>query len=434
MKIGNELRGTGQVFRFTFLQLLKSKGNIIGLVLTLLLSMGSIPLMALMTGSSAPAEQKSPEVLYFDDRTGLAPEDLQAELRQSEHFAGLTVKTGTLPEGDTAGIGMTLAEGAETVNLTVYWNDGLEADGTRISELASLTYDIVRTALLEKAGFGEDAVRLLRGGTETRSELAEWIPLPDGIDPGSEEGGFDESAYGTQLGYSIILMMFCVFSVSFIIRSVIEEKASKLVDLLLVSLKPAALLFGKVLAVLVYVMIYMAILFGGMILSLTVTSQFLDVSNAEGVIGALRNLHPDAGAFVIILVTSLLGYLGFGLLSGLSGAGCSTLDDSSGAMSTCMLLIMGGYIVSIFGSMGSGSFMRVLCVIPCVSVFTAPVCYMNGKIGFGTVALSWALQAVCILALIWLAGKVYSRLIIYNGARLKLSAILKMAKEKEAAE
>ena len=95
---------------------------------------------------------------------------------------------------------------------------------------------------------------------------------------------------------------------------------------------------------------------------------------------------------------------------------------------------MGGYIVSIFGAMGTGSFMRVLCVIPCVSVLAAPVCYMNGKIGFGTVALSWALQAVCILALIWLAGKVYSRLIIYNGARLTLSAILKMAKEKEAAE
>jgi hypothetical protein len=57
------------------------------------------------------------------------------------------------------------------------------------------------------------------------------------------------------------------------------------------------------------------------------------------------------------------------------------------------------------------------------------VFYMNGKIGFGTVALSWVLQAVCILALIWLAGKVYSRLIIYSGTRLKLSDILKMAKE-----
>ena len=434
MKIGNELRGTGQVFRFTFLQLLKSKGNIIGLILTLLLSMGSIPLVALMTGSAAPSEPKSPEVLYFDDRTGLAPEDLQSELRKNDHFAELTVKTGALPEADGAGVGMTLEEGAEAFELTVRWNEELEADGERISELASLTYDIVRTALLRKAGLGEDAVRLLTRRIETRSETAEWIPLPDGFDPEPDEGGFDEGAYGTQLGYSIILMMFCVFSVSFIIRSVIEQKASKLVDLLLVSLKPAALLFGKVLAVLVYVMIYMALLFGGMILSLTVTSQFLDVSSAEGVIGALRNLHPDAGSLAVILITSLLGYLGFGLLSGLSGAGCSTLDDSSGAMSTCMLLIMGGYIVSLFGSMGSGSFTRALCVIPCVSVFTAPVCYMNGKIGFGTVALSWVLQAVCILALIWLAGKVYSRLIIYNGTRLKLSDILKMAKEKEAAQ
>ena len=65
-----------------------------------------------------------------------------------------------------------------------------------------------------------------------------------------------ETGYWTQMIYSILVLMVSIFSVSYIVRAVVEEKSSKLVETLLVSIRPLALILGKILAV-------MACVFGG---------------------------------------------------------------------------------------------------------------------------------------------------------------------------
>ena len=46
-----------------------------------------------------------------------------------------------------------------------------------------------------------------------------------------------ESRYAVSYAYSIIVMMVCLFAVTYIVRAIIEEKSSKLVETLLVSIK-----------------------------------------------------------------------------------------------------------------------------------------------------------------------------------------------------
>ena len=79
----------------------------------------------------------------------------------------------------------------------------------------------------------------VRAAGLTAQQLAqlEGSPLP--------EENFDGSRFWVQYGYSILAMMVCLMSASYVIRAVVEEKDSRLVELLLVSVKPMALLAGN---------------------------------------------------------------------------------------------------------------------------------------------------------------------------------------------
>ena len=242
-------------------------------------------------------------------------------------------------------------------------------------------------------------------------------------------------AYTVQLGFAVLLIMISMISVSFVIRSVIEEKTSKLVDLLLVSVKPGALLLGKVLASLLYSLLYFSLMLCGAILSQKIFGLFMDLSGVTDYLSNILKLDLAPDVLLVLLVSSLLGLLIFGILSGLSGAECSSVEESGGAMSLCLLLIMGGYMVSIFsmitGVPESGTD-TVLSIIPVLSMFTAPTLYMYGAVSIGTIAIGWLAELVLAFLLILLAGRVYSSLIIYKGKRLGFGQILRLAAGKEA--
>ncbi len=422
-----QFRGTGQVFRFTFLELIKSRATIVSLLITLLFAVGALPVMTLVSGGSSGVKQKID--VYLDNRTGTELPELEDALREAAAPAEISLRSGALPEEAEAALGLILDENDETVTLTVTWKDAELGMSDAVYAIGSAVYDAAGRARLKELGFGDGEIALVSKGVAPWGISYEEFSAPATEFPGfgDDEDDFDESRFGLQIGYSVVLMMFCLYSVGYVVRAVIEEKQSKLVDLLMVSVRPAALLLGKVLSTLLFVLIYMLVLFGGILASYAVSSRFLDLSAAPGAVAALLNMHPDADSLIVILVTGLLGCLAFGLLGGLCGAGCSGMEESGGAMSVCTLLVMFGYMISLFVPLADGAALHVVCVLPVLSMFTAPLQYMAGRIGIGTVALSWVFQIGCIFFLIRLSAQVYSSLIMYNGKRLGFGKILSMA-------
>lgn len=237
--------------------------------------------------------------------------------------------------------------------------------------------------------------------------------------------------YFIQYGYSIIVMMVCVFSCTYIVRSVLEEKSSKLVETLLVSIKSEAMILGKILAVMTFVFMMFALIIIAFALSYFGTSLFTDVSfvadTLEGMGLTKDLLNIGFGLLAVILVSVLLACVTLSLMAALAGAGCSNMEDLESAnMSATMIILlcyMATVIVTPFGS-GPAVFMS-LC--PFLSVFAAPTYYVTGDIGLGILLLSWAIQIVCILVIHRLSGKVYDSLIMYKGNRMKMGKILTMA-------
>lgn len=242
------------------------------------------------------------------------------------------------------------------------------------------------------------------------------------------------SRYTLQYAYSIVVMIVCIFSCTYIVRSIIEEKASKLMETLMVSIRSEAAIMGKILAVITFVITMIASLIIGFAVSYLVTGMFADTSFVSdflenaGITSETMNLGPQMAAAMII--STLIGCLMLSQIAALSGAGCSSMEDMESANMAATMLIMACYFVTVFaGPFGSGPAVA-LSLCPFVSAFAAPTYYVTGDISMAVLALSWVIQAACVLVLHILSGKVYDSLVIYKGNRLKLSQILSMAVRK----
>ena len=133
-----------------------------------------------------------------------------------------------------------------------------------------------------------------------------------------------------------------------------------------------------------------------------------------------------------MLLSLLLGCLTFAIIAGISGAGCSSMDDISGASTASVFLVMAGYLVSIVAvNLPSGGAALFSSLCPVLSVFCAPVRYAMGNISLGLMVVSWAVQAAVILLLALLCARVYSYLIMYRGNRLTWKDIIGVARKKQ---
>lgn len=342
MKINkSDLIGTGSVYRFTLLQMVKGKANIITLVIFLLLAAGCVPLMAL---AGSDGERPEPVVV---------------------------------------------------------------------------------------SGMTEDQMEILSANYSVDVMTEEEYRADDGVDM--------DALFVIQYVYSIFVMFVSIFSASYIIRAVIEEKASKLVETLMVSVKPLALILGKILSVMTYIFglfVAMILAFG---LSYGICGRFMDVSaigtlmSSMGFSSELMNL--SVSTVLIVLISLILGYLAFSIIAGVSGTCCSSMEDMESANLSVTLLIMAGYLVSCMTVAISGGVPAVVVsLLPVVSVFCAPVQYVVGHISLAVFLLSWLLQALYIVLLAIFATRVYRELIMYRGNRVKLMQLFRMAGHKQVKE
>lgn len=240
-----------------------------------------------------------------------------------------------------------------------------------------------------------------------------------------------ESRYAVQYAYSIIVMMVCLFAVTYIVRAILEEKSSKLVETLLVSIKSEDMILGKILAVITFIFSAFAAIVVSFALSYFVTGIFRDTSfvaaqlKSWGFTSELLNLSFDV--VVVVMVSALLACVTMSLIAAISGASCSSMEDMESANMTSTMIILACYMATVIASSFGSTPAMFMSLCPFVSAFAAPAYYITGDIGFVTVIISWVIQAVCIALIYKLSGKLYDGLIMYKGSRLKAGKIIKMA-------
>lgn len=431
-----ELQGVGKVFSFTFVQFAKNKANMISLIIMLVMAIFSVPVMTLFSGGGMAAGETSKIAkVYWQDETGFSV-DPEQMAREDSYYKGTMFEKASFPMEEFASQGedgavYVLFSRNETAGTTVSIqclpeNEPSDSDLSMLETLMTQSLEQAKLSALQVSGEQKDTLMAgVSGQVQTMEEYREGEEVNWGLQ------------YGLQLVYSIVVMMVSIFAVTYIVRAVVEEKASKLVEMLMVSVQPLALLVGKILAAMLYIFGYFAILLAGFCISWVVTSRFMDVSSitdsmaASGFSMDLLNLSPATVA--IIVVSLLLGYLTFSILAGLSGTGCSTMEDVQSASTLSTMLIFAGYFVAVLaGSIGEDAFHIFASLCPVISVFCAPAQYILGNIGIGILLLSWVIDAAVILLLTLFSARVYRALLMYRGSRPTFRQMFVMAKDQSS--
>lgn len=415
-KTDGNLRGTGKVYAFTLSQFIKGKANMIMLAVFFLLSLASVPLMTLFGGTNTGASEML-DTVYIHNETGLSLE--------LSGLAGTVTAVTEMPE---------LAEGeayvwafldAEGYHTDIHCN---AADEDRTSVLVQQVQSALNEARYAALGTTESQLQMLSKRVETEVDtVSDYLASP--------ELDFADT-FAIQYVYSILVMILSIFASSYIVRAVIEEKDSKLVELLMVSVKPLALIVGKILAVMTYVFGMLLVMVVGVVASYIISGNFMEVTSPMAMLQAmgldLSGMNVGPLTVLIVVVSLVLGYLTFSLLGGLVGTGCSSMEDMESANLSVILIVMAGYMVaSVTSGLGNTLAGTVLSLIPIVSVFCAPTQFVCGNISLGLLCLSWLLQGLVLLLLAWLCAKIYHELLLRRGGRVKFSQMLSMARRKK---
>jgi ABC-2 type transport system permease protein len=242
-----------------------------------------------------------------------------------------------------------------------------------------------------------------------RSALANGIALPI---RGVERPPKSLASRFTGLGVNLLIYLIIFFYGMRITQSVGEEKTSRVVEVMLATVRPTQLLTGKVIG-------FAALAFSQM-LALGVTFAICGVA-----VGS-HAIRGTAGAVVLMGVLWLvLGYALYCAAFAAAGSMITRQADASNAALPLLIPLIVAYSLSngvLFN--GANSFYHVLAFIP----WTAPVAMTTlFAIGAASAVQVIASALLCVIATIAtarLAGLVYQRSVMRTGARVRLREVL----------
>ena len=436
--MGN-LKGFSQVFSFTFCQQTKRKGY---WLTTLLIALSCLLLpagimAAVESHRAEPSTQGvcAAETIRVVDRTPGTPADLS--LLNAMGVPGLN---GFSYVADSSVDSALAAADSATLVVVMEQND----EGYRVQVLLPENsglgqQDADSYAQLLDAGF--PAILQMKAGITQSVQVSAQVQSVEAETDGS--GNPAREVMGMVIPYLNIMVLYFLILLygQGVANSVILEKTSKLMDFFLVTVKPAAMVLGKVLAIalagflqLVCVLLGLA---GGFAAG-TCIARAIHPDTTMGLIRIFDSFDLLSGMFslpavVIAIAIVLAGFLLYCALASIGGSLAGKPEDLS---STNMLFVM-ALVISFFcclyagGMNGMSSSARWLDYFPLTAILVTPARVLIGETPLWTGLVSLALVLVCALLLTVLAGKVYEMMSLYKGNAPSVQRMFRMLRERK---
>lgn len=454
-----ELRGIGTVFRYSVQQHYKTRSVIIFLVILFVLAVASLPAILLISGHEKEVEATKITTLYLRNESGYALD--AAAVRADARYAALqitetdeddeTLSERVLAEktaaaavlgirADTAQVFRSAAakdsagaSGPQDVFTlrTVYAEDG-EVTAADAETLNHVLEDALHQSLLDSMSITEAQARTVQSSVVSQvAKLSEYRSGTEAINM--------DTHVGINMVYCYLLVIISAMSIAYVNQTCMEEKVSKLVESLLVSISPTALLAGKLLAVALFVFAGFGLVGFGLFLSYQIAGRLGGFSFLIPTLERILPFQFDAvrislPTLLLLLLCIVIAYAMYGGLAGISGSCCSKTEDMQSASFLTMFFLMIGYLGGVFAPMFESDAVNLFCsLFPVTSVFTAYPNYLCGKIGLPVLLLALVIQAATAVLLVRTAGRVYKMMLLYRGSVPKPSQILRMLKEERAA-
>jgi ABC-2 type transport system permease protein len=194
-------------------------------------------------------------------------------------------------------------------------------------------------------------------------------------------------------------------------QGVVEEKTSRVVELLLATVRPWQLMTGKVLGIGIVSLGQMVVI-GGAGLAAGLATGALTIGTSAAV-----------GTLVWLAVWFLLGYFAYALAFAAVAALVSRQEDVAGVVTPVLMFVIVGYVlgVSILPANPGSGLIETLSMIPMFAPTLMPMRLTLGGVPVIESVVAVAGMLVVIPALVWLSGRIYRNAVVRSGARVRLA-------------
>jgi ABC-2 type transport system permease protein len=284
---------------------------------------------------------------------------------------------------------------------------------------------ITQSVLSRKVSTVVNQWRLQQAGYDSARIASLTVPLEPRTERVSKTGSRAEGGLGGFfLAFALFFMLYMVIVIygQQIMQGVIEEKSSRVVEVLASAVKPTELMAGKM---------------GGICLvaltQLAIWMATLAVLTAPGILASLVVLPADARlptlAPVVVInffVFFLLGFLLFATIYGMIGASFNSVQEAQQVAAIAVVLVVAPalFLMPVINAPDSR-----LAVIASLIPFFTPLVMML-RIAVKTpplwqIATSYVLTTATISAMVWLCARVYRVGILMYGKKPTLQEIVR---------
>ena len=370
----------------------RSRGFILSMLFTTAIIIGSFALPAILIGNEGPTRVGlvQPAPAGLDASIVATGEQLDQELeivQYDERVAGqLAVANHEIVA--LLDVPADLSTSGEFVFR--------ESADPQLLGVVNIVVGQLRTAALLE-GTGVDLVDL---------QSAQIPPSVRALEPPEE--GADTRFLIANIGSVLILIG--VFSFGFtVLTGVVEEKQSRVVEVVLSTVLPRDLLMGKVLGIGLLGLVQLAVFVVAGLVAASLTQDF-----------ELPSTTP--GAAVQLVIWFILGYTLYSTALGVLGALASRMEEASNASTPVTIVAMISYFVGIFAVVDdpSGIVAIVASFVPLSAPMIVPLRAALGAITPVEIALSIVVTIAAIYALFVVGGRVYSGAALQTAGRMRL--------------
>jgi ABC-2 type transport system permease protein len=429
------------IIKREFIAKVRNKTFIIMTLLSPLLMIGMIALVAFLTKSSL---EKKSTIAYVDESGYFSENDLKDS--NTIHFENLTsiglVQAKVIVSESTQD-GLLFFPRNENIDevakniqffstdspgmVTISQLESIIAKELQNEKMVQLNVDL---QMLEKTKVNVD-INLSNFSGEKSSKLINGIKI------------------GLGMGAGYMIMLFIIVYGAMVMRSVIEEKTSRIIEVIISSVRPFQLMLGKIFGMaaagLTQFFIWGVLLFIGLIISSFVfgidlsgnlkTAQIpaeqmevLTQGKGQFILLEILNL-PLFSMFILFIMYFLCGYLLYSSIYASIGAAVDNETDSQQFMLPVLMPLMIAVYVGFATVINDphGTIATVFSMIP----FTSPI-VMLMRIPFGVpwwqILISLLILFITFLGVVWIAAKIYRVGILMYGKKVNYREIYKWLK------
>jgi len=230
------------------------------------------------------------------------------------------------------------------------------------------------------------------------------------LDPNADADG--QRVVGAVVGIGLLYGLLILFG-QFIAQGVVEEKSSRVVELLLATMKPWQLLAGKILGLgvlgLAQIVLIAVVGVGG--------ALALDLFDVPGDL---------IGTAVSVVAWFVLGYALYAAIFAVAASLVSRQEDLGTVLMPTTLVLVAAFVVGIQAAGNpDGTLATVTSFVPGLSPLVMPVRQAAGNVAWWEVALAVLLMLAAIALVVRLGGRIYAGALLRTSGRTKIREALR---------